>query len=143
MNKKTKKKQVKKLQKFIDREMSRYVDKKHYVYKLVHNITGEYYYGLRSTKRNPYNDSYMGSSAVWKFDRQLVTKKIIKICKTRMEAAKLEIKLIEKYFKDFKYNRNFTISNVSTAYKEKFISDNKEILYQKYKWKDILANEVR
>lgn len=50
----------------------------HYVYKLEHIETGEFYIGSRSSKKHPTLDSYLGSMKTWKPDKTKLRKIIIK-----------------------------------------------------------------
>jgi|LauGreDrversion4_2_1035121.scaffolds.fasta_scaffold96061_1 hypothetical protein len=50
----------------------------HYVYKLQHIETGEFYIGSRSSKNHPTMDTYMGSMKTWKPDKQKLIKTILK-----------------------------------------------------------------
>jgi len=42
------------------------MSKYHYVYKLKHKDTGEFYYGSRTCECNPELNDYMGSMTTWK-----------------------------------------------------------------------------
>jgi hypothetical protein len=50
----------------------------HYVYKLEHIETGEFYIGSRSSKRHPTLDNYLGSMKIWKPDKTKLRKIILK-----------------------------------------------------------------
>jgi hypothetical protein len=83
----------------------------HYTYKLISQETGEYYIGVRSSKCNPKEDSYKGSMVSWKVDKNLLTKEILGVFPTRIEANKAERQEIESFIKD-PLNRNYYIPNV-------------------------------
>lgn len=81
----------------------------HYVYKLTHPNTGEFYYGVRTSSCKPSSDSYMGSMVTWKPDKSILKKEILKEFKTRKSAEKYEVKLISNdIYEDL--NRNYHIS---------------------------------
>jgi len=81
----------------------------HYVYRLDHIETGEFYIGSRSSKYHPTMDKYMGSMVSWKPDKSKLIKKIIKDdFKNREDAIKYEAVLITENIKD-SLNRNFHI----------------------------------
>ena len=50
----------------------------HYVYKLEHIETGEFYIGSRSSKKHPSLDNYLGSMKVWNPDKTKLKKIILK-----------------------------------------------------------------
>ena len=81
----------------------------HYVYRLDHIETGEFYIGSRSSKYHPTMDKYMGSMVSWKPDKSKLIKKIIKDdFKNREGAIKYEAELITENIND-SLNRNFHI----------------------------------
>jgi len=84
---------------------------KHYVYKLIDQKTGKYYFGSRSHE-DPENDDYMGSYYTWKpEDETRLLKEIISDeFDTREEAIELEAKLIEDNIND-DLNENYFIPN--------------------------------
>lgn len=51
----------------------------HYVYKLEHTETLEYYIGSRSSKLHPTMDNYMGSMRTWKPDKTKLSKTILEM----------------------------------------------------------------
>jgi len=79
---------------------------KHYVYRLTDRTTQEYYYGVRSCKGNPKDDSYMGSMKVWKPNKNNLIKEIIMEFGSRKEAVNFEYELIIKNIKH-PLNRNY------------------------------------
>ena len=80
----------------------------HYVYKLIHEKTGEFYIGSRTCKIDPSLDNYMGSMITWKPDKSLLNKIVLKSFNTRNEANSFEVKLIKKWF-SHPLNRNYNI----------------------------------
>jgi hypothetical protein len=83
----------------------------HYVYKLTEELTGNFYYGSRSCRCEPINDSYMGSMRTWKPNKKLLKKEIIKFDFTSREDAVIEeSKLIKEHIKN-PLNMNFHIPN--------------------------------
>jgi hypothetical protein len=50
----------------------------HYVYKIEHIETGEFYIGSRSSKKHPTLDNYLGSMKVWMPDKTKLKKIILK-----------------------------------------------------------------
>jgi macrodomain Ter protein organizer (MatP/YcbG family) len=83
----------------------------HYVYKLTEESTGKFYYGSRSCRCEPINDSYMGSMFTWKPNKKLLKKEIIKTSFiSREEAVIEEAKLISENIKN-PLNMNFHIPN--------------------------------
>ena len=83
----------------------------HYVYKLIEESTGNFYYGSRTCRCNPNDDSYMGSMLTWKPNKKLLKKEIIKFDFTSREDAILEeSKLISESIKN-PLNMNFHIPN--------------------------------
>lgn len=81
----------------------------HYVYILEHQETGEFYIGSRSCKCSVYKDKYLGSMSVWKTNKDLLVKTVLKSdFKTRQDALEYEAKLIEEYIDD-DLNRNYHI----------------------------------
>lgn len=51
----------------------------HYVYRLEHTETMEYYIGSRSSKLHPTMDKYMGSMRAWKPDKTKLSKSILEM----------------------------------------------------------------
>lgn len=51
----------------------------HYVYRLEHTETLEYYIGSRSSKLHPTMDKYMGSMRTWKPDKTKLSKTILEM----------------------------------------------------------------
>lgn len=83
----------------------------HYVYRLDHIETGEFYIGSRSSKYHPTMDKYMGSMIVWKPDKSKLIKTIIKNDFDNRENATIyEAKLIDENI-DNSLNRNYYIPN--------------------------------
>lgn len=81
----------------------------HYVYKLIHTETKQYYIGSRTSRVLPADDNYLGSMCVWKPDKSKLSKKILKDdFKTRDEALLYESKLIEDSIED-PLNENYYI----------------------------------
>ena len=81
----------------------------HYVYKLEHMETREFYIGSRSCKCHPSMDSYKGSMLTWKADKNKLIKTIIKEdFSNRSEANLYESELIRKFI-DGPLNMNFHI----------------------------------
>ncbi|MCK9574703.1 MAG: hypothetical protein M0R51_01855 [Clostridia bacterium] len=81
----------------------------HYVYKVIHIETNQFYIGSRSSKVHPTLDSYLGSMSVWKPDKTKLKKEIIKddfIC--REDAIKFEAEEITKFIDD-PLNENYYI----------------------------------
>jgi hypothetical protein len=83
--------------------------KNHYVYKLIDEVTGEYYFGCRSTIFDPISDKYMGSPKVWKPNKSNLKKIIIKSdFKNRNDAILFESQIIEANIND-PLNRNYHV----------------------------------
>jgi hypothetical protein len=81
----------------------------HYVYKIEHITTGEFYIGSRSSKVHPSLDNYLGSPKTWKPDSTKLIKKILgENFSSRREALKFESDEIKKVIKH-KLNRNYHI----------------------------------
>lgn len=81
----------------------------HYVYKLVHTETSEFYIGSRSCKCHPSLDPYLGSMVTWKPDKNMLSKVIIKDdFQTRSEAMVFESLSIKSNI-DNPLNMNFSI----------------------------------
>lgn len=80
--------------------------KYHYLYKIVNNITGEYYYGVHSTDN--LNDSYFGSGSslyenIKKYGRSNFTKNVLEFFPNRKELMIAERKIVnENTLKDEK-----------------------------------------
>jgi group I intron endonuclease len=79
---------------------------KHYVYKLIEISTNEFYYGVRSCKCNPIDDSYMGSMVTWKPNKDNLIKEIVSEFDSREDAINFESKLIEESIKH-PLNKNY------------------------------------
>ena len=100
-------------------------DKKyHYVYKLIHIITNEYYIGSRSTNTEPELDiNYRGSMVNWKISKEdkikLLRKEILRSdFKSRGEAVDYERYLIIENFKldsDLFKNKHIPNKNFHTV----------------------------
>lgn len=81
----------------------------HYVYRLDHIETSEFYVGSRSSKVHPSLDNYLGSMIRWKPDKTKLKKTIIKDdFETRQEAIDFEVLEITKVIND-DLNRNYHI----------------------------------
>lgn len=81
----------------------------HYVYRIEHIETGEFYIGSRSSKTHPTIDSYMGSMYTWKPDITKLKKEIIKDdFNSRDEANEFESIEIEINI-ECELNRNYHI----------------------------------
>jgi len=81
----------------------------HYVYKLVHIETLEFYIGSRSCNCHPSIDSYLGSMKTWKPDKNKLIKTILKDdFKTREEAMEFEKQNIVLNLEN-RLNMNFNI----------------------------------
>lgn len=70
-------------------------NRSHYVYRLTHKESGEFYIGVRSCEYDPANDDYFGSGR-WpqEVERRLLSKEIIGIYATREEAELAELYFI-------------------------------------------------
>jgi hypothetical protein len=83
----------------------------HYVYKLTEESTGYFYYGSRTCRCKPVDDSYMGSMTTWKPNKNCLKKEIIKLdFENREDAITEESKLILENIKN-PLNMNFHIPN--------------------------------
>lgn len=81
----------------------------HYVYRLEDIKTGEFYIGSRSCQNHPTLDNYLGSMVVWKPNKKMLKKEILKSdFKNREDANEYEKFLIESNIND-DLNRNFSI----------------------------------
>ena len=81
----------------------------HYVYRLDHLETGEFYIGSRSSKVHPSLDSYMGSMSTWKPDKTKLKKTILRDdFKNRTDAIQFEAENITKCINE-DLNRNYHI----------------------------------
>lgn len=80
-----------------------------YVYKIEDIKTGEYYFGSRCSKLHPTIDNYFGSMKVWKPDKKLLKKIILKDdFLNRNDAIDYERHLISEHIKN-PLNRNYNI----------------------------------
>jgi hypothetical protein len=85
----------------------------HYVYKLVENTTGEFYFGSRSCNCHPSLDNYMGSMRTWKPNKNNLVKTIIKDSFIdRGDCISFERELIIRSYKD-PLNRNYHIPSTT------------------------------
>ncbi len=85
----------------------------HYVYKLEHLETSEFYIGSRSCKCHPTMDNYKGSMLTWKPNRDMLKKTIIRSdFFNRNEAMEFEAEVIALNIND-PLNRNFSIPGKS------------------------------
>lgn len=84
---------------------------RHYIYEVVENITGEFYFGVRSCDCDPKDDTYMGSMTTWKPNKENLIKRTIIEYPTREAAQKAENTIIKFYIdkKKFPLNRNYYI----------------------------------
>lgn len=81
----------------------------HYVYKLTNPNSGEFYYGSRTCKCNPKDDTYMGSMVSWKVDKNILIKEIINSnFDNREDALKYESKMITENINN-SLNRNYSL----------------------------------
>ena len=81
----------------------------HYVYRLDHLETGEFYIGSRSSKVHHSLDSYMGSMSVWRPDKTKLKKIILKDdFVNRDDAMQFEAYIIKQFIND-NLNRNYYI----------------------------------
>jgi hypothetical protein len=81
----------------------------HYVYKLTNPTSGEFYYGSRTCKCNPNDDTYMGSMVSWKVDKSILIKEIVDDSfESRNQALEYEANIIKQHIKN-KLNRNYNI----------------------------------
>ncbi len=81
----------------------------HYVYRVEHIETSQFYIGSRSSKLHPSVDNYLGSMCTWKPDKTKLIKIIIKDdFKTRDEALKFEAELIKEFIEN-DLNENYHI----------------------------------
>ena len=87
---------------------------KHYVYFIEDPVTKEFYIGVRSCKCEIKDDPYMGSMSTWKPDKSKLVKTIFDEYKTREEANKMELNLLQYYINknDFPLNRNYHITDI-------------------------------
>lgn len=75
-------------------------EKKHnYFYKIINLVNNKYYYGIRSTDKNPVEDNYMGSGiaiekAISKYGKENFKKEIIADYPTRKEASDHEEEVV-------------------------------------------------
>jgi hypothetical protein len=80
----------------------------HYIYKLTNIHTGEFYYGSRTCKCNPNDDTYMGSMKIWKPNKSDIIKEIIlSNFNSREDALKAESILINETI-NHPLNRNYS-----------------------------------
>lgn len=84
----------------------------HYVYKLEHIETGEFYIGSRSSQKHPTLDNYLGSMRTWNPDKTKLKKIILKEDFIDRESAiSFESQEISNNIKNF-LNRNYHIPYV-------------------------------
>ena len=82
----------------------------HYVYKLTHIHTNEFYFGSRTTNNKALFDEYYGSGK-WKPNKELLKKEIIKEDFTNKNSAvEFESNLISEHITN-PLNRNYHIPN--------------------------------
>ncbi|MCK9575610.1 MAG: hypothetical protein M0R51_06595 [Clostridia bacterium] len=83
----------------------------HYVYKVIHIETKQFYIGSRSSKVHPTLDSYLGSMKTWKPDKTKLKKEIIKDdFNCREDAIKFEAEEITKFIHN-PLNENYHVPN--------------------------------
>ena len=83
----------------------------HYVYRIDLTETGEFYFGSRTCKCHPKNDTYMGSMVRWKPDKSKLIKSIINdTFLNRTDAVKAESTLIKENINN-PLIRNYYIPN--------------------------------
>ena len=81
----------------------------HYVYRVEHIETGEYYIGSRSSKVHPSIDSYLGSMKTWNPDKTKLRKIILREGFSNREGA-IEFESVEIYKNiENDLNRNYNI----------------------------------
>lgn len=81
----------------------------HYVYKLTHIETNEFYFGSRTSELHPTLDKYFGSMKKWSPDKTKLIKIIIKDdFQNRTDAVIFEANLITKHINE-NLNRNYHI----------------------------------
>jgi hypothetical protein len=94
----------------------------HYVYKLEHIETKEFYFGSRSCKMHSSLDNYLGSMVTWKPDKTKLKKIVLKDdFKNREDALEFESNLIIDSI-DNELNRNFHIPSKGFHTTGKFIA---------------------
>jgi len=83
--------------------------KRHYIYRIEEQCTGEFYWGVRSCICTPIDDPYMGSMITWRPNKCNLIKTDIIEYPNRSEADKAEMIKIDYYCdKDkFPLNRNY------------------------------------
>ena len=103
----------------------------HYVYKLEHVETGEFYIGSRSSKKHPTIDSYLGSMKVWKPNKTKLKKTILKDDFLDRDSAILfESEEISKNIKN-NLNRNYHIPQIGFHTQGTItIKDNNDNIFQ-------------
>lgn len=88
----------------------------HYVYRLDHIETGEFYIGSRTSKVHPSLDNYLGSMVTWKPDKTKLKKTVIKDnFENREDLIKFESTEIKKVIKN-DLNRNYHIPSYKFYY---------------------------
>ena len=85
--------------------------KYHYVYRIEHNETGDFYIGLRSCDCLPDIDSYFGSgvrvsNAIKKHGKKSFTKTILSVFPSRAEASKFEASIVSPELLENKFCMN-------------------------------------
>ena len=85
----------------------------HYVYKVTHKETGQYYIGSRSCSVLPSQDLYLGSMCTWKPDKTKLIKEILfDSFESRAAAIEKEIAIIQSCIDD-KLNENYSVPGLS------------------------------
>lgn len=67
----------------------------YYIYRITNNLSGRYYLGARSTRNDPWKDSYMGSGtaiakAIKKHTKENFSKLIVVLCENQKELYETE-----------------------------------------------------
>ena len=98
---------------------------KHYVYKITEKTTNEFYYGIRSCKCEPIEDSYMGSMVSWKPNKNNLIKEILSEFNDREDASEFEKLIISENIKN-PLNRNYHTGSGMSFYGKLHTDDVKE-----------------
>jgi hypothetical protein len=99
--------------------------KYHYVYQVTLSSTGEFYIGVRTSSVSPLKDPYKGSMKSWKVDKNLLTKEILGVYPTRLEANAAEQIKIKTYIENT-LNRN---AHIPSEEKKKEMSKAAKLRY--------------
>ena len=89
----------------------------HYVYRLEHTETLEYYIGSRSSKLHPTMDKYMGSMRTWKPDKTKLSKTILEMNFSDRDSANVyeRMVIIESVADPLNRNKNIPGIGFHTA----------------------------